>query len=165
MHEFCKKNEKDFAMKKILFWFILSIILTGCNTTIVSNLEMETIDVTVRASDWQYTNMPDNNYFRCVVDMPEITSEVYDKGEVKVYREFYDKQNNDFFKHILPDVFHSKEVSDNNIFLYTTTVDYIYGIGWLEFNYRVSDFAYDEGNYKNFAPETMSFSIVVTKGY
>lgn len=103
-------------MKKILFWFILSIILTGCNTTIVSNLEMETIDVTVRASDWQYTNMLDNNYFRCVVDMPEITSEVYDKGEVKVYREFYDKQNNDFFKHILPDVFHSKEVSGNNTF-------------------------------------------------
>jgi hypothetical protein len=148
-------------MKKILFLFISSIILAGCNTTIVSNLEMETIDVNVRANDWQYTHMPDNNYFRCVVDMPEITSKVFDQGEVKVYRKFYDKQNNDFFKHILPDVFHVKE----NQFLYTITVDYIYGVGWLEFNYRVSDFAYDEGNYMDFAPEAMTFSIVVTKGY
>ena len=47
-------------MKKILFLFISSIILAGCNTTIVSNLEMETIDVNVRANDWQYTHMPDN---------------------------------------------------------------------------------------------------------
>ena len=152
-------------MKKILLWLISSIILTGCNTTIVSNLEMETIDVNVRVADWQYSNMPDNNYFRCVIDMPEITPEVFDKGEVKVYRKFYDKQNNDFFKHILPDVFHCKEVSGNNTFLYTITVDYIYGIGWLEFNYRVSDFVYDEANYMDFAPEAMSFSIVVTKGY
>ena len=152
-------------MKKILFLFISSIILAGCNTTIVSNLEMETIDVNVRANDWQYTHMSDNNYFRCVVDMPEITSNVFDQGEVKVYRKFYDKQNNDFFKHILPDVFHVKEVSGNNTFLYTTTVDYIYGVGWLEFNYRVSDFVYDEGNYMDFAPEAMTFSIVVTKGY
>ena len=93
--------------------------------------------------------------------MPEITSKVFDQGEVKVYRKFYDKQNNDFFKHILPDVFHVKE----NQFLYTITVDYIYGVGWLEFNYRVSDFVYDEGNYMDFAPEAMTFSIVVTKGY
>ena len=148
-------------MKKILFLFISSIILAGCNTTIVSNLEMETIDVNVRANDWQYTHMSDNNYFRCVVEMPEITSKVFDQGEVKVYRKFYDKQNNDFFKHILPDVCHVKE----NQFLYTITVDYIYGVGWLEFNYRVSDFVYDEGNYMDFAPEAMTFSIVVTKGY
>lgn len=151
-------------MKKALLGIILGFALTSCTYTTVSNLEMQTIDVHVRASDWSYTNMIDNNYFRCVVNMPEITSDVFDRGEVQAYRLFYD-QNNEPFKHILPDVFHVKEVSENNTFLYTVTVDCLYGVGWLEFNYRVSDFVYDDGNYRDFAPEAMDFSIVVTKGY
>lgn len=151
-------------MKKTLLGILMGLAFTGCTYTTVSNLEMKTIDVHVRASDWQYTDMADNNYFYCVVDMPEITSEVFNRGEVQAYRIFYDN-NNEPFKHILPDVFHSKEVIDGNTFLYTTTVDCIYGAGWLELNYRVSDFVYDEGDYRNFAPQAMDFSIVVTKGY
>lgn len=151
-------------MKQVLFWFILGLTLTGCTYTTISDLEMETINVQVRASDWQYTDMIDNNYFRCVVNMPEITSSVFNQGEVQAYRIFYD-QNNNPFKHVLPDVFHSKEVINGDTFFYTTTVDCVYGVGWLEFNYRVSDFAYDEGDYRKFAPGNMDFSIIITKGY
>lgn len=148
-------------MKKVLLGIIFCLALTGCTYTTVSNLEMQTIDVHVRASDWQYTHMVDNNYFRCVIDMPEITPDVFNNGEVQAYRLFYDQINKEWFKHILPDVFHMKEGD----FLYTITVDCIYGVGWLELNYRVSDFAYDTGDYKAFAPEAMDFSIVITQGY
>ncbi len=151
-------------MKKTLLGIIFSLALTGCTYTTVSNLEMKTIEVHVRASDWQYSDMIDNNYFYCVIDMPEITSKVFNEGEVQAYRIFYDN-NNEPFKHILPDVFHNKEIIDGETFLYTTTVDCLYGVGWLELNYRVSDFVYDEGDYRDFAPKAMDFSIVVTKGY
>ena len=151
-------------MKKALLGIILVFALAGCNYTTVTNLELQTIDVHVRASDWRYTHLADNNYFYCVIDMPEISSDVFYNGEVQAYRLLY-TQDNEPFKHILPDVYHVKELIGNDTFLYTTTVDCIYGVGWLELNYRVSDFAYDEGNYKDFAPGAMDFSIVVTKGY
>lgn len=150
-------------MKKVLF-LLLCTALTGCSFHTISDVSQQTIDVHVRVSDWQYTNMIDNNYFRCVIDMPEITSHVFNQGEVQVYRVF-NRNTADAFKHVLPDVFHQKEVLNGETFLYTTTVDCLYGIGWLEFNYRVSDFVYDNGNYGDFAPKGMDFSIVITKSY
>ena len=150
-------------MKKVFFAIILVFAFSGCTYTTVSDLEMQTIDVHVRASDWIYSDNPaGNNYFYAVVNMPEITASVFDKGEVQAYR-VYDKYTDNAFKHILPDVLHVKEVSNGNTFFYTTTVDCVYGVGWLEFNYRASDFAYEDN--VNIAPAAMDFSIVVSAGY
>ena len=77
-------------MKKIIFWLFLGFTLAGC-TTVVSDLEMETIDVYVDASDWKYTNYTDgnspfaNNYFYATVEVPEISRAVFTDGEVKAY--------------------------------------------------------------------------------
>lgn len=150
-------------MKKIFVLLLPLLALMSCgNTYIYDGFTVESYDLHVDATDWQYTNTVANNYFYCVVDIPEISSSVFDKGEVNVYRVFK-KNTRDEFKHILPDVLHCKEIIDNQTFLYTTTVDCIYGIGWLELDYRASDFAYEFGNPMNFAPNTMDFTIVITK--
>lgn len=155
-------------MKKILFWFLLMVCLTGC-TTIVSDLEMEAIDVYVSADDWQYTDYTQdntpfaNNYFYATVNVPEITNSVFSKGEVKAYV-VYDRNTSNASKHILPYVRHYEEkLNDGTWHYYTETVDCMYGPGWVEFNYRASDFAYEDN--VNINPVGMHFTIVVTKGY
>ena len=155
-------------MKKIIFWLFLGFTLTGC-TTVVSDLEMETIDVYVDASDWKYTNYTDgnspfaNNYFYATVEVPEISRAVFTDGEVKAYV-VYDRNTPNASKHILPYVRHYEELlSDGSWHYYTETVDCMYGPGWVEFNYRASDFAYEDNI--NINPVGMHFSIVITKGY
>ena len=153
-------------MKKGFLWLVLSLVLTGC--TFHSNEwshEMQTIDVFVSAADWQYTNYEgspyNNNYFYAVVEMPEITRQVFDKGEVKAYV-VYDRNTNNAAKHILPYVRHYEEqLTDGSWNYYTETVDCFYGPGWVEFNYRASDFAYEDN--VNINPMSMQFSIVITR--
>ena len=153
-------------MKKVFLWLVLGLVLTGC--TFHSNEcthEMQTIDVFVSAADWQYTNYEgspyNNNYFYAVVEMPEITRQVFDKGEVKAYV-VYDRNTSNAAKHILPYVRHYEEqLTDGSWNYYTETVDYFYGPGWVEFNYRASDFAYEDN--VNINPMSMQFSIVITR--
>ena len=156
-------------MKKILFTLLIGLTMLSCTTTVVSEVEMQTIDVYVSANDWHYTeyvqgNSPfANNYFYAIVDVPEITASVFDKGEVKAYV-VYDYKTPDASKHILPYVRHyEEELSDGSWHYYTETVDCLYGPGWVEFNYRASDFAYEDN--VNINPVGMRFSIVITKGY
>lgn len=153
-------------MKKIFVLLLPLLALMSCgNTYIYDGFTVKSYNVHVDATDWQYTNYTENgspyanNYFYCVIDMPEISSFVYDKGEVNVYRVFK-KNTRDEFKHILPDVLHCEDIINNQTFLYTTTVDCIYGVGWVEFNYRASDFAYEQNLEIN--PESMDFTVVIT---
>ena len=154
-------------MKKVFLWILLGIVLTGCTVNSDCDLEMETIDVFVSAADWQYTYFEgspyNNNYFYAVVNVPEITRTVFDRGEVKAYV-VYDRNTSNASKHILPYVRHYEEqLSDGNWNYYTETVDCLYGPGWVEFNYRASDFAYEDN--VNINPVSMHFSIVITRGY
>ena len=147
-------------MKKILLLLLPLLSMISCGNSYTYNgFTVKSYDVHVSADNWRYTDLPSNNYFYCVVDMPEISSYVFDNGEVNVYRVFK-KGTRDAFKHILPDVLHCEEFSGNQTILYTTTVDCIYGLGWLEFNYRASDFAYEDDVKIN--PTDMDFTIVLT---
>ena len=147
-------------MKKILLLLLPLLSMISCGNSYTYNgFTVKSYDVHVSANDWQYTDLPSNNYFYCVVDMPEISSYVFDNGEVNVYRVFK-KGTRETFKHILPDVLHCEEFSGSQTILYTTTVDCIYGPGWLELNYRASDFAYEQNI--NINPEAMDFTIVIT---
>ncbi|MBR5854366.1 MAG: hypothetical protein IKY87_01640 [Paludibacteraceae bacterium] len=149
-------------MKKIIIYLLPLLALISCdNSHTYDSFTVRSYDVHIGAADWQYTDAANNNYFYCVIDMPEITSSVFNNGEVNAYR-VYNKNTNDAFKHILPDVLHCEDIVNDQVFLYTTTVDCIYGVGWLEFDYRASDFAYEVGNYMDFAPKSMDFTIVVT---
>ena len=163
-------------MKKIYLFLLPLMALMSCgdsytentneNSYIYNGFSVETYDVHIDASDWQYTNftavgLPSiNNYFYYKVDMPEITSSVFNKGEVQAYI-VYNKHTPQAFKHILPYVRHYEELLSNGQWNYfTETVDCIYGIGWVEFNYSASDFAYEY--YENINPTDMDFTIAVT---
>ena len=92
--------------------------------------------------------------------MPEITSSVFNDGEVQAYI-VYDKHSSQAFKHLLPYVRHYEELLANGTWnYYTETVDCVYGVGWVEFNYRASDFAYEDN--VNINPNDMDFTIVLT---
>ena len=154
-------------MKKILFFVLACIALVSCNTTtIIDGSTLKTIRVTVKAADWQYTQQGhddqfNNNYFYAGVDVPEITEEVFDYGEVKAYV-VYDRMDLKYArKHLLPYVLHVEEPTNTGEWLYfTETYDFTYGIGWAEFNFRTSDFAYEDN--VNINPPAMEFDIVIT---
>ena len=147
-------------MKKILF-FALILCMASCTFVEQPGATMKTITVRVKATDWKYSNQGNNNYFYAGVDVPEITSAVFEKGEVKAYLV---KDRDDSYyarKHALPYVLHKEDYINDNWVFYTETVDFTYGIGWAEFNFRASDFAYEED--VNINPEAMEFDIVITK--
>lgn len=157
-------------MKKIFYLLILSLSLAACcncdplDQTSKPCMDVQTIEVYVGASDWQYTNFQgsayENNYFYAVVDVPEITRSVFDRGEVQAYV-VYNPGTQDAFKHILPYVRHYEEQVEGGWNYYTETVDCLYGPGWVEFNYSASDFAYEDD--ANINPNGMYFTIVITK--
>ena len=148
-------------MKKILFIIMAMMALVSChNTTIVDGTKLKTIKVTVNAHQWTKTDFPNNNYFYAGVDIPEITEDVFDYGEVKAYV-VYDRMDLHYArKHLLPYVTHKEEYIDNSWYFYTETIDFTYGIEWAEFNFLASDFAYELDN--NIAPPAMEFDIVIT---
>ena len=157
-------------MKKILFLLCMTCALVACvsNPTYIEQegATLKTIQVTVNANEWSYTQQGaedqfNNNYFYAVVDMPEITKEVFNYGEVKAYAVF--ERNNTTYarKHLLPYVLHMEEPTNTGEWLYfTETYDFTYGIGWAEFNFRTSDFAYEDN--VNINPPAMDFDIVIT---
>lgn len=152
-------------MKKILALLLPLITLVSCgNTYNQYGFTVESYDVHVSARDWQYTDYDgspySNNYFYAVVEVPEITASVFEEGEVQAFV-VYDKRSNDPYKHVLPYVRHYEELLENGVWnYYTETVDCVYGIGWVEFNYRASDFAYED--HEDINPTDMDFTIVVT---
>ena len=154
-------------MKKFLILIVPLLTLMSCgNSYIYNGFTVKNYNVHIDAADWQYTNYTSNgtpyanNYFYCTVDMPEITSSVFDDGEVQAYI-VYDKRTSNAFKHLLPYVRHYEEQLANGTWnYYTETVDCVYGIGWVEFNNRASDFAYEDN--VNINPNDMDFTIVVT---
>lgn len=148
-------------MKKILFLGIFLLGMASCsfNSTTVGSTS-KTVTVRVKDYDWKYTNDNNNNYYYCGLDLSSINRDVFDKGEVKAYLV---KDRNDLNyarKHALPYVLHKEEYVDGNWVFYTETIDFTYGIGWVEFNYRASDFAYELD--ENIHPQAMEFDIVIT---
>ena len=155
-------------MKKFLFLLCLTSIWWGCNPTFVEQegTTLKTVRVKVYANDWAYTQQNEsdqfnNNYFYALVDMPEITEDVFDYGEVKAYAVFDRNNLQNARKHLLPYVLHMEDRNEYGEWLYfTETYDFTYGIGWAEFNFRTSDFAYEDN--VNINPPAMDFDIVIT---
>lgn len=157
-------------MKQTIFFFSLVLVMVSCisNPTFVEQdgTTLETIKVKVNANEWAYTQQGtadqfNNNYFYAVVNAPEITEKVFDYGEVKAYAVFDRMNQTKARKHLLPYVLHVEEPTATGDWLYfTETYDFTYGIGWAEFNFRTSDFAYEDN--VNINPPAMEFDIVIT---
>lgn len=152
-------------MKKSFFMLAILLMMTGCYQT--NSPVLKTISVRVKANEWRYTHTQgtpseqyNNNYFYAGFDVPEITTRAFDYGEVKAYL-VKDRLSTDYArKHLLPYVMHKEELVDGQWIYYTETVDFTYGIGWVELNFRASDFAYEDN--MDITPPTMEFDIVIT---
>lgn len=110
------------------------------------------IDIPVYASDWQYTQdtdpsryQLDNNYFYATYDVPAIDRFIFFEGSVHAYIVY--SNGSELVQRPLPFTSHQETfVGDPAVRLFfTETYDFAYGVGWVEFNYRASDFAYEDG--------------------
>ncbi|MBQ0137417.1 MAG: collagen-like protein [Bacteroidales bacterium] len=132
------------------------------------------VDIDVNAGDWIYTQDTDpsryqwdNNYFYAGYDVSSLTQFIFTTGMVHAYIIY----NNGFedVQRPLPFTQHKEvfvvdaEGNEQRIF-YTETYDYVYGIGWVEFNYHASDFAYEDGAVMDPAtkPTAKQFRLVMT---
>lgn len=133
-------------MKKTLFLLLLPFFILSC-TVNEDNTEVRTVNLTVKQSDWveHVDNNGKNRYYSASFNMPEITSFIYDYGNVQTYIYVNNAQQ------ILPYVRHFEDAVGN---LWTRTVDFDYSPGNLIVYVTNSDFIKD-------LPETMSFRVVI----
>ena len=127
------------------------------------SVNFKIIDLSASGSQWQYSNMNDNNYYIASFNMPEITQEIYDNGLVQVYRE-YDTGTDNAVQLLLPNTRHKEEAivndeGDTVWLFYSETTDYEYGIGKLNIFFTCSDFEYELT--PTIVPEDMHFRCVI----
>lgn len=155
-------------MRKALFILLSAVVLCACRGPQGpmgpqgpqgpqgegTNWKIADIDIT----SWDYSNFSDNNYYFAKYDVPALTSYVFTDGNVHGY--IYMTENGEKIQHALPYVLHKYVVDGDETFYYTETVDFVYGVGWVQIEVRDSDFAY-EGD-ETIVPDAMSFRIVMT---
>lgn len=138
--------------------------MASCCNKVVERTDANRIilDMQINSNEWNYSNLPNNNYFIGTFDVPEITKAIYDNGTVLVYREL-DWGSKNAVQQILPYSRHHEYLLDESTQtwgLYTETVDYEYGVGFVNIFYTASDFEYEVDN--SIVPETMHFRLVIT---
>lgn len=147
-------------MKKVLISLLVLFTLASCgNTYYVDGAKLETVPLRIEAHEWQYSNQDNNNYFYAEFMMPEISREVFDKGEVKVYL-VTNKSTASAQKNPLPYSLHAEEYNGKEWIFYTQTIDYAYGVKWLRIYFSMSDFEYEVNESIN--PPAMDFDVVIT---
>ena len=116
----------------------------------------------VKSSQWEFDE--DVNQYYCHFDIPELTEQVYNYGEVSVNRE-YNSGTKNAYQVALPETSYKVEYENDentgevlNTFYYAQHVDYAFGIGFVEVFYTISDFFYPEGE----KPEGMLFRLQLT---
>lgn len=116
------------------------------------------IPVQVNQNEWSYTNTENNNYFYAVISVPELTWDIYEHGNVMIYRE-YDQGTNNAVQTPLPFTRHV-EYQDGGVWkFYTESVDYEYTQGKVTIFYTLNDFDYEID--QTFVPEQMNFRIFI----
>ena len=133
-------------MKKFLLLIIIPILLLSCDDS-KNDLNMKVVNLTVSSSDW-IENLDQNGlnrYYSCHFSMPEITSSVYQNGNVNGYIVFNNSQQ------MLPYVRHYENAAGA---MWTRTVDFDYSAGGLNIYVTNSDFIVDP-------PEAMDFRVAI----
>lgn len=134
------------------------------NSSQIINNPNQIINVSVYRNDWKYSDLGltdgnpyANNYFYYTVDVPEITKDVFDGGNVHIYT----VMNNEM-QHVLPYVRHYEEYNQTDSVwnYFTETVDAFYGVGWVEFQLTSSDFYYED--HLEYEPNAMNFRVVIS---
>lgn len=150
----------------ILATAIIAAALSSCRKEepiiIDDSTVLQSVLINVKASQWVYSNVDNNNYYYATVDMPEITEEVFKTGLVKMYR-CYDFGTSNATQIEMPfsrhyEYYYTDEYDDTYWGFYTETVDYEFQVGTMTICYTLSDFDYEV---EDIAPEAMQFRCVI----
>ena len=112
----------------------------------------------LNVTQWDYSNYSDNNYFYAKFSVPALTSYVFNDGNVNGY--ILLQENGETIQHSLPYVLPIYEKGTDQTFFFTRTVDFVYGVGWVQIELRESDFDYEVNT--SYVPDPMNFRIVMT---
>lgn len=150
-------------MKKVILLSLCVLALFSCrgrdgrDGVDGKGVEWKIADLSV--TQWDYTNYSDNNYFFAKFEVPALTSFVFTDGNVNGY--IYMTENGQKIQHSLPYTLHKEEINDQGqAYFYTSTIDFVYGVGWVQIEVRDSDFEYEVNTKIN--PDPMDFRIVMT---
>jgi len=164
-------------IKLICVWCLFILGMSSCNNspTIIQGAQWKIADCKVDTfgsdTGWQYTyytdyrpSMYNNNYYYVKYYIPDLSEFVFMDGNVQCYL-IEDIGYNEKMQRQLPFTRH-KEIIDHDTVVgyYTETYDCVYGVGWVEFNYIASDFAYEGslGKQKITQPNPCTFRVVMT---
>jgi len=143
-------------MKK-LFSFLLIAIMALCFTSCERNelkLRKKTIYLNILSNEWKYSQA--DRQFYAHFSMPEITSEVYNYGDVTISREYF-SNTPAMYQVGLPQSVYKSETVDSTTVYYQQLIDYRVGIGYVEIQVTNSDFYYE-----GYTPEAMDFHVQLT---
>ena len=138
---------------------LMAWVFTGCERN--EPFHKKTVDLVVKQSNWDFDNKA--NMFFCHFDVPEITEQVYNYGEISVNREYNSGKNN-AYQVALPETTYKMEEELNdagevvNTFYYQQHIDYAVGVGFVEVFCTISDFFYPA----DWTPEAMLFRLQLT---
>ena len=134
---------------------------TACRSN-EPQLQKKTVDLAVKSSQWEFDESV--NQYYCHFNVPELTESVYNYGEVSINRE-YNSGTKNAYQVALPETSYKVEYEYDettgeviNTFYYAQLVDCVYGIGFVEVFYTISDFFYPAGE----KPEGMLFRLQLT---
>ena len=149
-------------MKKYLFICLMAVVVTGmmsCSndkecTCKPCQFRQQTLDLIVQQKDWTYDSNAKMYFYH--FDVPELTSEIYNYGEVSINRE-YNNGTQNAYQVALPETTYQQTTVDGNPYYFQQHIDYAYGIGFVEICITISDFYYDD-----FTPTDMIFRMQMT---
>ena len=148
-------------MKNKVFICLLAVMTMLGFTSCQKGVQMakKTTFLEVRASQWEFDKGA--NMFYCHFEVPELSSDVYENGEVSVSRE-YNTGTKNAYQVALPETTYKEIALDNedgttSPYYYCQHIDYAYGVQFVEVFITISDFYYDD-----FSPESMVFRLQLT---
>lgn len=147
----CAVKTQIIMRKTILFLFcaIMALTMTSCTQRDDVNRK-ETIDLAVNRNEWQWDEA--GGFYFAHFTIPRLTSQVYNYGTVTCSREYL-KGYKDAYQYPLPQTQHMQLIDGPNTFLWTQTVDFTYGIGFVDIVVTNSDYYYEQ------VPEAMDFRL------
>jgi hypothetical protein len=132
-----KKSTLIFGLLAVLFSF------AGCSyyqNSEPCRFNKQTIDLTVKSSQWEFDDNA-KQYF-AHFDIPEITADVYNYGEISVSCEF-NSGTKDAYQVVLPMTnYLEKALDDGSTAFFTEHFDYRVGIGYIEIQHTTNDHIY-----------------------
>jgi len=148
---------------------ILMAVMSSCTKTeVVNTTNWQIVDCNIGYSQWRYTGddggaQYDNHYYYAGYNIAQLSNFIFTDGNVQVY--LVEKNSNgEEMQRPLPFSRHHETWKGDTTLTYTETYDYFYGVGWIEFNYTASDFAYEysHGTEPACHPDSKQFRVVMT---